>query len=45
MGTGGLLPGIKEAEHEADHSPQSNVEVKNAWNYTPRPYAFSWRDA
>jgi len=28
-------------EHEADHSPPSNSEVKNEWGYTSTsPYAF-----
>jgi hypothetical protein len=31
---GGLLQGIKQPEHEAAHSPQSNAEVKNAWIIT-----------
>jgi hypothetical protein len=33
MGIGVLTPVIKRSECEADHSPPSNVEVKNAWNY------------
>jgi len=37
-----LAPGIKRAEHEADHSPQPSVEVKNMWSYTSTPpYVFT----
>jgi len=32
---------VKQLGHEADHSPPSRAEVKNAWSYTStRPYAF-----
>jgi hypothetical protein len=42
MDTVVLSLGIKEARREADHLPQSNAEVKNAWNYTSIPqYAFT----
>jgi len=34
MGTGGFSPGVKRPGREADHSPQYNAEVKNAWSYT-----------
>jgi hypothetical protein len=37
MGAGALSLGVKRPEHEADHSPQSSAEVKNAWNYTSTP--------
>jgi hypothetical protein len=38
----GLSPGGKADGHEADHSPPSNVEVKNAWRYTSTPpYVFA----
>jgi hypothetical protein len=30
MGTGELSPGVKRPRREADHSPPSNVEVKNS---------------
>jgi hypothetical protein len=43
MGTRGSLPGIKRPGREADNSPPSSIEVKNAWNYTsihPIRYAF-----
>jgi hypothetical protein len=34
MGTGGLFRwGLKRPGHEADHSPPSSAEVKNAWRY------------
>jgi hypothetical protein len=28
------VEGIKRPVREADHSPPSSAEVKNAWNYT-----------
>jgi hypothetical protein len=31
---GALSLGIKWPEREADHSPQSSVEVKDSWSYT-----------
>jgi len=34
MGTGALSAGAKRPGREADHSPPSSVDVKNAWNYT-----------
>jgi hypothetical protein len=37
MGTGGSFPGVKQPGCEADHSPPSNAEVKNAWSYTSNP--------
>jgi hypothetical protein len=41
MGTSGSFPGVKAAGREADHSPQSSAEVKNAWSYTSTPlYVF-----
>jgi hypothetical protein len=42
MGTGGLSLGVKWPGREADHSPLSSAEVKNAWNYTPAPQYASW---
>jgi hypothetical protein len=30
----GFLPGLKRPGRETDHSPASNAEVKNEWNYT-----------
>jgi hypothetical protein len=36
-----LSPGIKRSGREADHSPPSSVEVKNAWSCTStHPYVF-----
>jgi hypothetical protein len=32
-----LFPQVKRPEREADHSPQSTAEVKNAWSYTSTP--------
>jgi hypothetical protein len=37
MGTGALSPGIKRPGREADHSPPSSAEVKNAWSYISTP--------
>jgi hypothetical protein len=34
----GYLPsGVKRPGREADHSPPSSAEVKNAWSYTSTP--------
>jgi hypothetical protein len=32
--TGTLSVGVKRPGREADHSPPSSTEVKNAWSYT-----------
>jgi hypothetical protein len=32
-----VSPGLKRLEREADHSPPSSSEVKNAWSYTSTP--------
>jgi hypothetical protein len=32
MGTRGSFPEVKRPEREAEHSPPSNAEVKNAWS-------------
>jgi len=41
MGTGGSFPGLKRPLREADHSPPSSSEIKNAWRYTTTPqYVF-----
>jgi hypothetical protein len=37
MDTGGFSLGLKRLEREADHSPPSSAEVKNAWSYTSTP--------
>jgi hypothetical protein len=37
MGTKGSFPEGKAAGREADHSPPSRAEVKNAWSYTSTP--------
>jgi hypothetical protein len=37
MGTRGAFPGGKATGGEADHSPPSSAEVKNAWNYNSAP--------
>jgi len=34
LGNGGSFPGGKLPGREADHSPPSNADVKNAWRYT-----------
>jgi len=33
MGTGGLFHRVNRPEREADHSPHSSADVKNAWSY------------
>jgi hypothetical protein len=39
--TGALSLGVKRLGREADHSPPSCAEVKNAWSYTSTPqYVF-----
>jgi hypothetical protein len=41
MGTRGSFPGVQRPGREADHSPPSSAEVKNAWSYTSTlQYAF-----
>jgi hypothetical protein len=30
--------GLKQLGREADHSPPSSAEVKNAWSYTSTPH-------
>jgi hypothetical protein len=37
VGTGTLSLGIKRPGREADHSPPSGAEIKNAWSYTFTP--------
>jgi hypothetical protein len=37
MGTGGDFPWGKWPGREADHSPPTSIEVKNAWIYTSTP--------
>jgi hypothetical protein len=34
---GALSERVRRSGHEADHSPPSSVEVKNAWDYTSTP--------
>jgi len=41
MVTVGTFAEGKAARHEADHSPPSSAEVKNAWSYTSIPNMFS----
>jgi hypothetical protein len=41
VGTRGSFSDVKRVGREADHSPLSNTEVKNAWSYNSSPhYAF-----
>jgi hypothetical protein len=41
MDTGALSLGVKQPGREADHSPPSSAEVKNAGSYTSTPqYVF-----
>jgi hypothetical protein len=51
MGTGGNSPRVKMLGREADHSPLSSAEFKNAWSCTSTPpyifmawYLFKHRD-
>jgi hypothetical protein len=37
VGIRGLSMGVKRPGREADHSPPSRAEVKNAWSYTSTP--------
>jgi hypothetical protein len=37
LDTMGSFPGVKRPGREADHSPPSNAEIKNAWSYTSTP--------
>jgi hypothetical protein len=37
MGTGALSLGVKRPGREANHSPPSSAEVKNAWSCTSTP--------
>jgi hypothetical protein len=41
IGTEGYFPGIKQQEHEADHSP-SSARVKNGGAILPLLYTSSW---
>jgi len=36
------VPGVKRPVREADHSPPSNAEVKNAWCYSVTPPIFNF---
>jgi hypothetical protein len=41
MGTRGFFPGVKRPGREADRTPPSSAEVKNAWSYISTPeYTF-----
>jgi hypothetical protein len=41
IGIGGSSLGVKRVGREADHSPPSSSELKNAWSYIYTPqYAF-----
>jgi len=36
-----VSPGLKQLQHEADHSPPSSFKTENEWNYTfTTQYAF-----
>jgi len=39
------IPGVKRPGREADRSPPSSAEVKNAWLCTSTPNTSSWRGA
>jgi hypothetical protein len=41
VGTRAVTPGVKRPSREADHSPPSTSEFKDAWSYASTPqYAF-----
>jgi hypothetical protein len=40
VGNRGSFPGINWSGREADHSPPSSAEVKDAWSYTSTPQYF-----
>jgi hypothetical protein len=41
VGTGGGFRGVNQPGREADHSPPSSAEVKNAWSYSStQPYEY-----
>jgi len=42
---GALSLGIQRLGREADYSPPSSAEIRNAWGYTSTPISFSWRCA
>jgi hypothetical protein len=37
MGTRGSFPAVMRPDREADYSPLSSADVKNAWSYTSTP--------
>jgi hypothetical protein len=46
LGSAGFFPGGAHRQRgEADQSPQSSAEVKNAWSYTSTHNTSSWRDS
>jgi hypothetical protein len=42
---GAISLGVERPGREADHSPLSSAEVKNAWRYTSTPSTSSWSGA
>jgi hypothetical protein len=42
---GALSLGVKRPGREADHSPPSSAEDKNAWSYISTANTSSWRGA
>jgi hypothetical protein len=40
----GCFPGVKRQEHEADHSPPSNVNTENGEAIPPFPHTYSKRE-
>jgi hypothetical protein len=40
VGNRSSSPEVKRSGSEADHSPPSRAEAKNAWSYTSTPYVF-----
>lgn len=42
---GTLSPEVEQLQHEADHSPPSGDEFKNAWSTTPLLHMSTWYSA
>jgi hypothetical protein len=40
---GVLFQKVMQMQHEDDHSPPLNAEVKHAWSISPLPDMSSWR--
>jgi hypothetical protein len=45
MGGKAAFAGVMRQGREADHSPASSAEFKNAWSYTSTPHTSLWHGA